>query len=259
MTRSFRLVYTGTDPLDDNRRRRDGRGPVETVSRFSAVADSTATLPAGLSAAAEFVLAPRNASLPAIGEHAQPARAPANAQPPALTLAARQRFHSLYREHFDFVYRNLRWLGIPDESVDDALQDVYVIALRHIDAYVDGTHPKAWLFAILTRVASNHRRSLRRRGRPLPLDEQDELSRLPGPFDMSARAEAGRILHAFLDTLDPEKRAVFVMAELEQLPVPEIARALSANVNTIYTRLRVARQAFARAVAELDPARGEEP
>jgi RNA polymerase sigma-70 factor (ECF subfamily) len=55
------------------------------------------------------------------------------------------------------VYRNLRWLGVPDAAVGDALQNVYVIALRHIESYVEGTHPKAWLYAIALHVASNHR------------------------------------------------------------------------------------------------------
>ena len=52
------------------------------------------------------------------------------------------------------------------------------------------------------------------------------------------------MLHAFLESLDPDKRAVFVMAELEQMTAPEIAVALSANANTVYSRLRAARIAF---------------
>ena len=178
-----------------------------------------------------------------------------DSRPPPLSLAARQRFNTLYREHFDFVFRNLRWLGIPDSAIDDALQDVYVIALRHIETYVDGTHPKAWLFAIAKRVASNHRRGARRRGPPLLLEFERHPSQLPGPFESSARAEALRVLQAFLDGLDDDKRAVFVMVELEQMSVPEAAHALSANLNTVYTRLRAARQAFEREVAALERAR----
>jgi RNA polymerase sigma-70 factor (ECF subfamily) len=168
------------------------------------------------------------------------------------TWTARQceSFHALYREHFDFVYRNLRRMGIPDSSVDDALQDVYLVVLRNVDSYREGTHARAWLFAIAMRVAANYRRALRHRGVPATfVDNQPDPVR-PDPFDLTARAQAGRILQAFLDRLDDERRAVFVLAELEQMSAPEIARVLSANVNTVYSRLRAARADFERMLAQ---------
>jgi len=58
------------------------------------------------------------------------------------------------------------------------------------------------------------------------------------------RAEEVRLLHRILDRLDDDKRAVFVLAELEQMTAPEIAEALSVNLNTVYSRLRAARAAF---------------
>lgn len=161
----------------------------------------------------------------------------------ALTPVQRERFHALYREHFDFVFRNLRRLGVADASVEDALQDVYLVVLRRMEGF-SGTHVKAWLFAILLRVAGNYRRSSRRRGPLEPLHEEDLQASQPGPFEQLAREEARRVLHAFLDSLDDNRRAVFVMAELEQLTAPEIARAMSANVNTVYSWLRAARGEF---------------
>ena len=55
--------------------------------------------------------------------------------------------------------------------------------------------------------------------------------------------------NALPDELDEEKREVFVLAELEQFPVTEIAEALAINTNTAYSRLRLAREAFAKAAA----------
>ena len=63
-----------------------------------------------------------------------------------------------------------------------------------------------------------------------------------------AEREAVRTLHTILDELDDEKREVFVLAELEQMTVPEIADAVEANVNTVYSRLRAARREFDQAV-----------
>ena len=242
--------------MEGDRRRRSAPNPGEVVRRLAAVARPAHGRFSAVSSTAEVGLLPRNGAPAGIREHA---RAAPTATTHAPSPEARRRFQALYREHFDFVYRNLRWLGIAEDAVDDALQDVYMIALRRIESFAVGSHPKAGLFAIATRVASNHRRGVRRRGTPLPLESEAHESLLPGPFDSSARSEAMHVLQTFLDTLDENKRAVFVMAELEQMSVPEIARALSANLNTVYTRLRVARQAFAEAVAALGRGTGEAP
>ena len=175
------------------------------------------------------------------------AHAPLAQRPLSLSPADQERFNALYCEHFDFVFRNLRRLGVPAASLDDALQDVYMVVLRRIGDLQHDAHVRAWLFAILFRVASNQRRSLRRRGMPESLSELPIASPQPGPFDLAARAQAARFLHSFLDTLESNRRAVFVMSELEQLTVPEIARALDANVNTVYSWLRNVRVAFMKA------------
>ena len=170
-----------------------------------------------------------------------------------LTAVQRERFHALYREHFDFVFRNLRRLGVTDASVEDALQDVYLVVLRRMHEFT-GVHVKAWLFAILLRVAGNYRRGSRRRGPLEPLREELLFAAQPGPFEQAAREQARRLLHAFLEGLDDNRRAVFVMAELEQMTAPEIARAMSANLNTVYSWLRVGRAEF---VAWLAARQGE--
>lgn len=168
------------------------------------------------------------------------------APPDAERCNGHARFVALYREHFDFVFRNLRRLGVNEASIDDALQDVYMAALRRIADYRDDTHPKAWLFAISMRVASNYRRAERRRGEPLAFDAQLIATPLTSPFAITVQFEARRMLHDFLERLGESRRAVFVMAELEQMTAPEIAQALSMNLNTVYSRLRSARIEFVR-------------
>ena len=130
----------------------------------------------------------------------------------------------------------------------NALQDVFVVALRRLDDFRDGTHPRAWLFAIALRVAGNFRRAQSRRAPLAPLMPDALPAPLAGPFDLLSRSEAARTLHELLARLDDDKRAVFVLAELEQMTAPEIAQALAVNVNTVYSRLRVARIAFEQAL-----------
>ena len=192
-------------------------------------------------------------------EPAAAAREPDSNAQLSLTAVERERFHALYRDHFDFVFRNLRRLGVAPASVDDALQDVYLVVLRRIRDLRHDAHMKAWLFAIIFRVAGNHRRSVRRRGQPESLSDLQLPSTQPGPFDLAARAQASVFLHDFLTSLDDNRRAVFVMAELEQLTVPEISRALNANVNTVYSWLRAGRLAFARALQDAQDASVHQP
>ena len=179
-------------------------------------------------------------------------------EPLSLSAYEQQRFHALYSAHFDFVFRNLRRLGVPSASIEDALQEVFLVVLRRLRDLQQDTHEKAWLFAIILRVASNQRRSLRRRNTE-SLGERSLVCAQPGPFELTARAQAAELLHKLLHSLDDNRRAVFIMAELEQLTAPEIAHALGANINTVYSWLRHARIAFSKALQDMQTASGAEP
>lgn len=169
--------------------------------------------------------------------------------------AASASFESVYEEHFDLVFRNVRRLGIPEALVDDAVQEVFLVVYRRLGQFEGRSSLKTWICSIVTRVARDHRRSLRRKSphacpgaEPIDADSiADE--RADGPHEHTARLEGARLLHKLLDELDFEKRTVLVLAELEQMTVPDIADALGENQNTIYARLRAARRDFDQAVA----------
>jgi RNA polymerase sigma-70 factor, ECF subfamily len=161
-------------------------------------------------------------------------------------------FMEVYDQCFDLAWRNIRRLGVPDAQVDDAVQDVFIIVHRRLGELQAQTSLRAWVCAIVTRVASDHRRALRRKGSHA--DASVDADTLPDkgggdPYDSALREEGVRRLHRLLDALDDEKRVVFVLAELEQMSAPEIAESLAENVNTIYARLRAARREFEQLVA----------
>jgi RNA polymerase sigma-70 factor (ECF subfamily) len=158
-------------------------------------------------------------------------------------------FESVYDRWFDFVWRSVRRLGVPEASVDDAVQDVFVVVHRRLADFEGRSTVKTWLFGIAMRVAKDHRRAASRRRPTEPLRESLVDAPCGCPMENAAQNEAVRLFHELLDTLDDEKRAVFVMAELEQMSAPEIAGALDVNLNTVYSRLRAARAGFERAVA----------
>jgi RNA polymerase sigma-70 factor (ECF subfamily) len=177
------------------------------------------------------------------------------ARPPAATTGRAPEapdFDTLYREHFAFVWRSLRRLGVPPALVEDAAQDAFVVAHRRFETLQAGASPRAWVFGIAWRVASDYRRSARRKGPQVELEEGDVAGPHESPYEGAAKAQAVALLERFLQTLDEDQRAVFILAELEQMSAPEIAAALETNLNTVYSRLRTARIRFAEAITELE-------
>jgi RNA polymerase sigma-70 factor (ECF subfamily) len=152
-------------------------------------------------------------------------------------------FDELYGQHFDFVWRSLFRLGVPAALVEDATQDTFVVVHRRLSSLRPDASARAWLFGIALRVAHDYRRTRQRK--PVHrFDVESTASPDVGPFEKAAASEASRVLDQFLDSLDDDKRAVFVMAEMEEMTAPEIAAALGATLNTVYSRLRVARERF---------------
>ncbi|AUX41245.1 RNA polymerase [Sorangium cellulosum] len=165
-------------------------------------------------------------------------------------------FDAIYERYFDFVWRNVRRLGVPDCNADDAVQEVFLVVHRKLSSFEPRSTLRAWLSGIVAHVAREHRRAYARKS-PLartlspPLDPDEVESGAAGCDEALAQAQATRLLHTLLEGLDDHKRAVFVLAELEQMTAPEIAEATGANLNTVYARLRAARKEFEQGAARL--------
>jgi RNA polymerase sigma-70 factor (ECF subfamily) len=170
--------------------------------------------------------------------------APEHADSPVPSLEA------LYEAHFAFVWRSLRGLGVAPAQLDDAVQEVFLVVHRRGEDFERRSSVKTWLFAIAHRVAANVRRSARRRPTD-PLSDEPPCE-LPSPEQHAERAETARFVEHFLNGVDEGQRAAFTACVLEGMSAPEAAEALGVNVNTLYSRLRVVRSNFARALAERD-------
>lgn len=171
----------------------------------------------------------------------------------AISVVTRDRaFRVLYETHAAFVWRNLRRLGVSDADVEDKVQEVFVVAHRRWQEFVDRGHgPRAWLFQIVLRVASDARRHRRRH----PVDPDGGIAQGRESIEPMQQANIDRrqqleLLDRALSSIEMGRRAVLVLHEIEQMSAPEIGRALDLPVNTVYSRLRVARseleQAFRR-------------
>ncbi|MEM9452909.1 MAG: sigma-70 family RNA polymerase sigma factor [Myxococcota bacterium] len=154
----------------------------------------------------------------------------------------RTTFESLYRDHFEFVLANLRRLGVASSQLEDAAQDVFVVAYRRLPQFEGRSSPRTWLFGIARRIAYRYRRTRarsQRRRRRLAQDWSGASDDLERELE---RRQAGELLSMFLDTLSPDQREAFILGELEQLGRHELGAALGVNPNTAYSRLRLARE-----------------
>lgn len=175
-----------------------------------------------------------------------PPAAPASRAP-----SREERFLALYDELSPMAFRMARRLGVPDEALDDVVQEIFVVVHRRLPEFAERSSPKTWVTGIALRVVQGFRRGARRRlSRLEPTAEVDEYPvHAHGPEVEAERGEAVAFLRAFLDQLDDDKRTAFVLCELEQLTAPEIAEVTGANLNTVYARIRAARRLFEDAIA----------
>ena len=147
---------------------------------------------------------------------------------------------AVYRRHHAFVWRSVRRLGVHEGAVDDAVHEVFMVALRRLEEFEGRADLRTWLFSIAMHVVRNHRRAQWRHARRTEALARETSG--SSAADAYARSDAAHVLHRLLEELPEDQRAAFILAELEGMSAPEIADALKANVNTVYTRIRVARQ-----------------
>lgn len=161
------------------------------------------------------------------------------------------------------VWRSLRRLGVPTASLDDAVQDVFLVVHRRWNDFRNQSSRRTWIYGIAMRVASEHSRRARREQQRSSATDPDLVnSETLGPdalTDESLRQrEAGRLLHLLLDGLAEGDREILVLVDLEERSVVEAAEAMGVNLNTAYSRLRRARQNFEKALKAAHPPRSDE-
>jgi RNA polymerase sigma-70 factor (ECF subfamily) len=158
-------------------------------------------------------------------------------------------FKEVYDTYFAFVWRVLRRLRVADSSLKDAVQDVFLVVHRRLGEFEGRAKVSSWLFGICLRVAKDHRRLAHVRREVF--DDSNFASLVDPRADTGAIAEQRErlsILDAALEELDARQRAVFVLFELENMTGDQIAESLQIPLGTAYSRLRLARPAFKKAV-----------
>lgn len=162
-------------------------------------------------------------------------------------------FAELFRDHAQFLWRTLVNLGVPRHEAQDLCQEVLLTVHRRLPDF-DGRSLRGWLYGFCVRAASDYRRSARVR-REVPhasVPDSSVMADQPEQLEQSRRMT--RALAA-LERLSHDKRAAFVLYEVEGLTLGEVAVAVDAPLQTVYSRIKAAREELKRDVAA-DAAKG---
>ncbi len=169
---------------------------------------------------------------------------------PTPSRARNEEFDLIYRREVGFVWRVLRYHGVPPESIEDAVQDVFMVVHRRWDDWDRGESVRSWLFGIARRIAGTRRRGEDRHQRKLAA--LPELTQGAHIEALAANRETLRRLALVLEDMDTRLASVFVLADIESLTAAEVAEQLGIGSNTVYSRLRRARELVNRAMADME-------
>lgn len=168
-------------------------------------------------------------------------------------------FADVFRDQLDYVWATFRRLGVKPSDLADQAQELFIIVHQLMDDYDPRRPIRPWLFGIAYRCALRYR-ARPQRWREVPMDEpmMSVPGREPSPEEGVAAIEDRALVLGGILAIELSRRAVFVLIEIEGFDVPTVARELNIPLNTAYSRLRLAREDFRRAVARLRPEGGRE-
>jgi RNA polymerase sigma-70 factor, ECF subfamily len=160
-------------------------------------------------------------------------------------------FLELYKTYLSFVWSVTRYMGVERSEMDDVVQEIFVIIHERLHTIERPESLRSWIYSIIRRAVSRYHRTKRTQ-----LIETGTVHVEPDtlqpewrtPLQMAEQSEQTRLLWTLLEKLGAAKREVFVLAELEEMTAPEIAAAVEVPLNTVYSRLRAARQELEQAL-----------
>jgi len=166
-------------------------------------------------------------------------------------MAFRATFDAIYEDWFENVLRWIRALGVREADREDIAQEVFLVVRRRLDAF-DGKNPAAWLYLITKRQVRDFRRRTWIKS-IFTREHSDAVDSMPddraGPAAMLERKQSQRVLLTLLSKMNPDRRAAFILFELDGLSGQEIADIQGVTVTTVWKRLHTARKEFLALVA----------
>jgi RNA polymerase sigma-70 factor (ECF subfamily) len=156
----------------------------------------------------------------------------------------------VFAEHGAYAWRVLRRLGVRESDAEDVCQEVFLIVHRKLAEFEGRSSVRTWVYGICIRAASDYRKRAGHRKETVT-DQPPELASASNPHDETAGRQARAMLDRIVDELDDDKRDVFVLYEIEELAMSEVAVAVGCPLQTAYSRLHAARAIVEKAAARL--------
>jgi RNA polymerase sigma-70 factor (ECF subfamily) len=153
------------------------------------------------------------------------------------------------------VWNTLRRLGVREADVEDLVHDVFLKVYLRRDGYDASRPSRPWLFGFAYRIASDYRRLARHRVEVLGSHHDIPDTSAAPDRDIDAKQQ-WQIVQSALASVEFDRRAVFMLHEVDGESAPDIAQALGIPLNTVYSRLRVAREEFGTALQRLRAGKG---
>lgn len=194
--------------------------------------------------------APYTLGPPVRQENHEPAPLSAAQADDSLQPSHTEKFSDIVKHHSGYVFRVLRFLGVREADVEDLCQETFIIVHRKLPSYEPRAELRTWIYAIALRIVSDyHKRAYRKR--EALVERMPEL-RIPAQQEhtLEQRQEC-ELLEKLISTLSDEQRQVFVLYEIEALTMREIAQIVGRPLQTIYSRLQVARKQVENELARL--------
>jgi RNA polymerase sigma-70 factor (ECF subfamily) len=167
---------------------------------------------------------------------------------PDVAPDADARMRAMVADHFDFVWRTARRFGLRNVEADDATQRAFIVASRRLAQIAPGSE-RSFLFATAMRIAAETRRTHARRAEVPDDGGEERFDPAPLQDELVERRRAREILADVIEAMPDDVRVVFVLFELEQLTLAEVAALVRAPQGTVASRLRRAREIFERKIA----------
>jgi len=179
----------------------------------------------------------------------------ATAEAPAQAVPDAASFCEIFSRYAPYVLGLVRRLGVRDAEVEDVAQEVFIVVHRQLPHFEGRSSIKTWLCGITLRTVANHRRKVMRR-RESAMEGTRELHADADQCALLERRDDASTLQQALDRLSPKLREVFVLYEIEELPMADVARSLGCPRFTAYTRLHAARAALRQRLTQPGAAPG---
>ncbi len=157
----------------------------------------------------------------------------------------------LVKDHYDFIWRLLARLNVSGPEVDDAAQQVFMVLVSRERLTIKVGSERAFLYGVALRVAKEFRRRAQNQLNHVSPDADTLVDRAPDIEAVAEQRQARRQLDRILEGMPENLKEAFILFELEDMTVPQIAELLGIPTGTVASRLRRARALFQKCVTDL--------